>query len=762
MGSPLQGRCVGPGRRESERLAFGFMTGLQPRESLPAARHGVTDMAKAAPKIVLSSARDISLDLIDLSQSNVRRVKAGVSIEALADDIARRGLLQSLNLRPTLDADGQETGRFHLPAGGRRFRALELLVKRKRLAKNAPVPCIVKDVHDPISEEEDSLAENTHREQLHPLDQFRAMQRLVDQGDAIEAIAATFMTTPAVVRQRLKLASVSPALHEIYAEDGMTLDQLMAFSVSEDHVRQEQVWEMLAHSWNKEPSFIRSRLTENTVRASDKRALFIGIDAYTEAGGCVLRDLFTADDGGWLQDAALLDTLVAARLQAVAERIGGEGWKWVTAAVDLPYGHLNSLREIDSHPAALTDVESARAEALTAEGNAIEADYEDVEELPEDVAARIEAIDEELAGLIERPRIYDPQGIGIAGAFVSLDTDGSLFVERGWVRAEDEPQIAPEPGDDETEGDQSNDPIGPQQPAAPTRSTVVTIGGAADEPDDDDEQIIKPLPDRLVSELTAHRTLALQDAFAASPSTAFAAVLHALVLSTFYHGRTETCLGVTVQRTSFPNQAPGMKDSPSARSIAARHEAWEKRLPDSDKDLWDALMLLDGGDQAALFAHCAAFGVNALWEPTSRYDGRVSAHGVERRLVHSHVLARAVGLDMVAAGWKPTVENYLGRVAKPRILMAVAEARDDQTAGLIDHLKKGDMAREAERLLADVDWLPEPLRTPAIDDAFDPAVVDQVDTVDTDADALPAFLGDDDDEVTAEDDLSDAYAIAAE
>src|SRR3546814_7137052 len=88
-------------------------------------------------------------------------------------------------------------------------------------------------------------------------------------------------------------------------------------------------------------------------------------------------------------------------------------------------------------------------------------------------------------------------------------------------------------------------------------------GATTDDTDDDDEQIIKPLPDRLVSELTAHRTLALQDAFAASPSTAFAAVLHSMVLSTFYHGRTESCLGVSVQCTSFPNQAPGMKDSPS-------------------------------------------------------------------------------------------------------------------------------------------------------------------------------------------------------
>src|SRR3546814_3555472 len=171
----------------------------------------------------------------------------------------------------------------------------------------------------------------------------------------------------------------------------MTLDQLMAFSVSDDHARQEQVWELLAHSWNKEPSFIRSKLTENTVRVSDKRALFVGIDAYTEAGACVLRDLFTADDGGWLQDAALLDTLVAAKLQAETARIGSEGWKWVLAAVDLPYGQLGSLREIDSDLAALTDTESARAEALTAEGNDLEAEYADGEELREDVGARVDA-----------------------------------------------------------------------------------------------------------------------------------------------------------------------------------------------------------------------------------------------------------------------------------------------------------------------------------------------------------------------------------
>ena len=101
-----------------------------------------------------------------------------------------------------------------------------------------------------------------------------------------------------------------------------------------------------------------------------------------------------------------------------------------------------------------------------------------------------------------------------------------------------------------------------------------------------------------------------------------------------------------------------------------------------------------------MFAHCASSAVNALYEPANRYnEGRVSAHGVRRRLDHANVLARAVGLDMAAVGWKPTVDNYLGRVTKPRILEAVREAKGEQSVQLIDHLKKGDMAREAERLL---------------------------------------------------------------
>ena len=227
-------------------------------------------MAKSHHKITLSASRDIPFDRLALSQANVRRIKAGVSIEELAEDIARRTLLQSLTVRPVLDEAGAETGRFEVPAGGRRFRALELLVQQKRLARNAPIPCVVRT--DGLAEE-DSLAENVQRAPLHPLDQFRAFLALREKGMGEEAIAAAFFVAAGVVRQRLRLAAVSPKLLEVYAEDGMTLDQLMAFTVDPDHERQEQVWEALQRAYNKEPYQIRRLLTEGAVRGGPASAV---------------------------------------------------------------------------------------------------------------------------------------------------------------------------------------------------------------------------------------------------------------------------------------------------------------------------------------------------------------------------------------------------------------------------------------------------------------------------------------------------------
>lgn len=172
-------------------------------------------MAKSAQKVTLSPSRDIPFDKLVLGQSNVWRIKAGISIEELVVDFCRRGLLQSLNVRPVLANDDSETGKFEIPAGGRRFQALSLLVKQKRLAKTTPIPCIVRDANSTILAEDGALAENMQRAAQHPLHQFRAFVALREKDQGDEEIADAFCVSPQVVKQRMKLAAVAPALIEL-------------------------------------------------------------------------------------------------------------------------------------------------------------------------------------------------------------------------------------------------------------------------------------------------------------------------------------------------------------------------------------------------------------------------------------------------------------------------------------------------------------------------------------------------------------------
>jgi ParB family chromosome partitioning protein len=710
-------------------------------------------MAKTVQRITLSASRDIPFNKLVLSQSNVRRLQAGVSVEELAEDIGRRGLLQSLNVRPVVDAEGAETGQFEIPAGGRRYRALECLVRQKRLSKTALIPCIVRDPGVEVSAEEDSLAENVQRVALHPLDQFRAFKTLRDKGAGEEEIAARFFVAPAVVKQRLRLAAVSEKLLDVYAEDGMTLEQLMAFAVTTDRVRQEQVWKALEHSYNKEPYLIRRQLTESAVRASDRRARFVGLDTYESAGGVVLRDLFEEDNGGWLEDVALLDRLATEKLAAEAQAIATEGWKWIEVAVDFRYGHTSHLRQLEGVTLELTPEEQMIFDALTAEYAKLEGEYEGADELPDEVDARLGEIETALTALENRPVRYEPAEIARAGAFVSIDADGQLTVDRGFVRPEDEPSMQAG-GEGPMEGE-THEAGGTIPAASDVQRTVITIGaGAPDDDDDGSDDAIRPLPERLVGELTAHRTLALRDAVANNPRVALTALLHKLCLDTFQHSAPGACLEASVRHVFFPVQAADLKDSPSAQAVTERHAAWKAELPKDDDTLWDWLVALDDTRRAALLAHCVSFGVNALYEKGDRYGGPgVSAHGVQYRIAQADRLARAVGLAMIEAGWRPTVDNYLGRVTKARILEAVREAKGEPAAQLIDHLKKAEMAKEAERLLDGTGWLPEPLR---------PADSEDVSNTPTDTvEELPAFLADCEGQDAATDE-SEPHPIAAE
>ncbi len=614
------------------------------------------------------------------------------------------------------------------------------------MAKTELVPCIVKR-DSATSAEDDSLAENVQRADLHPLDQFRTFQTLRDQGLGEEDIAARFFVSAATVRQRLRLASVSPRLLDLYADDQMKLEQIMAFSITNDHVRQEQVWDTVSRSHSREPYYIRRLLTETAVRASDRRAMYVGIDTYEAAGGVVMRDLFEQDNGGWMQDPGLLEQLVFEKLKVDADALKSkEGWKWVDAALDFPFGHTSGLRRFYGERAEFTADELARHDQIKAEYDKLDAEYAEANEYSEETEARLEELGTALDQLNDRPYVFDPNEVARGGAFISLSANGELKIERAFVRPEDEPVVDTEDSDPGDPGGDSDGEI----PGSTAGGVSVNGKPVSNEQIDDEDDTLRPLSDKLVLDLTATRTVALRNALANDAVMAFIAVLHAFVLKTFYVYGSDSCLELTLQSAKF-SQTQGLGDTVWAKEIDQRHEAWGHDLPKSPDDLWEFLIRLDEVSRQVLFAHCASLSLNAVIEPWNRRT---------RAVAHADQVARTIGFDLVEAGWVPTVDNYLGRVTKAHILQAVREAKGERSAQLIDHLKKQDMAREAERLLEGSGWLPELLRLPGDEVPGEETVIGEVadDTVvEATVVALPAFLsgdvGDDDIRLSSEDEL---------
>ena len=226
----------------------------------------------------------------------------------------------------------------------------------------------------------------------------------------------------------------------------------------------------------------------------------------------------------------------------------------------------------------------------------------------------------------------------------------------------------------------------------------------AEEPEEDDG---KPLPDRLLTELTAHRTVALRESLCGRFDVAFLGVLHALCLKVFYPYVADSCLQIELRRSSFEGLGPGLGDTGSAKALEERHAEWMRSMPKDPADLWDQLAATEPKTLEALFAYCAALSVNAVHEAWNRRP---------RGIAHGDQLAAAVDLDMVAAGWTPNVDSYFGRVTKARIVQAVREAKGDEAAEAILPLKKPEMAAAAEERLAGSGWVPEPLRTPGRDE----------------------------------------------
>lgn len=628
----------------------------------------------------------VPLNKLKKSPKNARKVPHGeAAIEALAASIEHKGLIQNLVIEPEMK-DEKPTGAYFVTAGEGRRLAYLLRAKRRQIRKNHPVRCRLDTENDPS---EISLDENVTRTPMHPADQFERFRELADgNGWGAEEIGARFGVSGGVVKQRLRLGAVSPKLLQVYREDGLTLDQLMAFAITEDHARQEQVFENLHH--NREPWIIRRDMTANNVPADDRRAVFVGADAYIEAGGNIIRDLFSEDRGGFFEDAGLLDMLAVEKLREIADGVQAEGWKWVEAHIDYPHAH--GMRRFYPQAVDLSDEDEARLEALSTEHDELAEGYSSYDEMPEDVAKKLEAVSDEIDAISAKRYAYDANVIAHGGAFVVLHHDGTVRIERGFVRPEDEALADPQP-EDEAEA---------IEPEAVEDEQAEDSDEEVQDFEDEDEEPGKPISDSLIRDLSAHRTLALRVALGEQPGIALIALTHTLTAQLFYSYAEAGCLEIRPTVTPLGGHAAGIEDTPLAVRASEAHDAWAERMPRDVADLWGFIVALDDEQRMALLAHCASRTVNALRLPWDRKP---------RTLQTADRLATALALDM-AKDWTPTVDSYLGRVTKAHILEAVAEGVSEDAARRIADKKKPEMAEAAEQRLVGKGWLPAVLRTP--------------------------------------------------
>ena len=650
----------------------------------------------------------VPLSQLRPSRRNVRK-SAGQSIDPLASSIERVGLLQ--NLTVILASDGEH---YEVVAGGRRLAALKLLAKKRRIAKDWQVPCLL--VAD-ASARTVSLTENVQREAMHPADQFEAFAALIAEGRSIEDIAADFAVTPLVVQRRLKLANVSPRLMADYRADAVTLDQLMALAITDGHAAQESAF-YDAPQWQRNPTALRERLTEREIGASHALVRFVGLDTYEAAGGGIRRDLFAEGDAGvYVTDTALLETLVREKLGSHAAAVRAEGWAWVDATPAMTYADLQAFQRAPREQRTPSKREAQHIEKLEAKvqaiGEAVDAALEaDDEDKAEVLQEEGECLGQQLQALEDGLMDYNANARAAAGAIVTIDRNGEAVIHRGLLREAGAKALRTleklRQGFGNAEGEAEND----------------VEGEAAEQPK------AVNLSDRLAKRLSAHRTAALQIEMARHPQVALAALVHGMVQTVLQDGYGHDLpLGVrlTVQ-DRLEGVAPDWPESPAAVALRELQQAWGEKLPENSAELFAVLLAMEQGELVKLLAVCVTSTVDAV-------TPRATLHQPGEKL------AQAMGLDM-AAWWKPTAEGYFKHVSKVVILDAVGEFAPDHVNRLAK-LKKADLASEAERLAKGTGWMPvlfkaKGLQEVAQEDAAADAEPDSAAAADRTAEALAA------------------------
>jgi ParB family chromosome partitioning protein len=613
--------------------------------------------------------KDIPWAKLFVSPYNVRKTTP-TQIEQLAALIeSQGGVIENLIVYAEIK-NGKATGNYGVAGGGRRYRAVEQLVKQNKFSKNHPMPSLIVPEDKAV---ELSIVENSGDEPMHPADEFDAFKALIEGGKEVKDVAAIFGITENTVYRRLRLANVAPTFIEEFRNNQINIGVLEALALTTDHDLQLRVWDGL-QTYERQPRNIRAAIMADNINIStNSLGRFVGVDAFESAGGHIERDLFSDRGDGYISDMPLLARLAEEKLAAAALPFQESGdWAWVEIVQELDYQAICRYGRAQMVERIATPEELTHISSMETRAEEIDAQIEVLEETDEDFSnsAEYKALDEQrdaLSAEISNAKnvllVLSPEHKALAGVLVGIGEAGQLRIEVGRIKPEDKKTA-------------SNNVTGDVQQSKQVHS------------------------ERLIRQLTAQRTVALQEAVAGNPRVAMVALAVQLFIKTFRIGYNPT--GLTVSTTSAALDMNGGEIIKSDRAYVLMNErcaAWETRLvgdgSTDQAEIYSRVAALAEEDLYTLLALCTALSVDTI-------------SGSEYRPAMANLLMVETGLDM-ADWWKPTADSYFGSVSKTRILGVVSQVVPPDTLGLMNNMKKGQLAVAAETAMRDQRYLPAEL-----------------------------------------------------
>ncbi len=610
----------------------------------------------------------IAVSRLEKSPLNARRTAAKVGMVELKASLLAHGLMQNLVVTDTGD------GTYRVIAGGRRLEAIHSLQAEGKLPEDFAVPCQIVTVEHAL---EMSLAENTVRLAMHPADQFEAFAALIEQGESASDVAQRFGVEESLVLKRMKLARIAPDLLQQYREDGLTLECLMAFTVTDDHKRQLKVFESLKDWQKDDPKAIRTALTEKMVDSTDKLARFVGLDAYQAAGGSTRADLF--GDEVYLEKPALLHKLAEEKLDSIRQQLEAEGWGWVEINPDRDYDAIHRCGRLSPRlvgvPAELVDLKSELDAQLSVIEQALaETESDDLLDQQDAVHERLEDVEKKLAGYVG----FDDTQKTLAGCFVSIGQDGTVFHDKGLVKPENKKLLAKLLGTDGNDG----------QPATPKAKHAMS--------------------ESLRRDLAAERLPVAQLELARHP--AIALDLLTFKAASVLLGKRRIVDGPDVE-FKLPKPGKPREASVADREFAALGEAlptgWFRAPTEAER--FKAFRSLPEAGKLELLAYCVALTLQPKLGPVEGDEGT------------GYDIALALTKASVAGYRRPAKGNFLGRINREQLLAIGREVLgepwaqshvNDKKSPLVDQLERAfsnpeKSGRSPDQVAKLKSWLPQ-------------------------------------------------------